>query len=492
MNEKKLPLIDLSLAQRVAGEGSSAALLFFIIHLSIASRQGHLCITQQEPHPKDLWPMVTEEHFDWDELAALITKGAAEIPSNSSIIEDQGCYYFKRYWQDETSLVQNFQRLCSANPTFDINSLKTDHLLPEQALAVENCAKHMISIISGGPGTGKTYTIAQFLNQLPDTIKVALAAPTGKAAANLKQKVVRENVQAYTLHSLLGITKGQYEVRKIPADVIIIDECSMVDARVMQNLFAAVKTGARLILIGDPFQLPPVEAGSLFGDLIEALPHLTTELKKCLRAESKEIIDIASTVNQGLQGLPFLDIETFSYPELPDCTLENIGKFRILSPLKRGKFGVNRINQYYLKRALSKMQGKGPHAFPILITGNDHRMELYNGELGVLIRNGSIKDLQLRKGDYALFPGRKIPALLLPDFDYAYCLSVHKSQGSEFDHVAMLLPPGSQHFGRKVLYTGVTRAKKKLEIWSNQETINQTVAYDCRRMSGLKNRLKEL
>ena len=484
------PTVDRALAEHLMkGKPSSEAALTFLTHLSIASRQGHLCVTEEAPRPEELWPAVVESDQDYGQIAALVKQGARELPEGLPVVVDEGRYYFERYWESETALLRHIHRILESKPDQPLSAIETEGLLPEQAQAVENCGKRMLSIICGGPGTGKTYTVSAFLNQLPEDVKIALAAPTGKAASNLQANVKRPNTQAMTLHALLGMTKGRHETRKIPADVVIVDECSMIDARLMQNLFASVKSGCRLILLGDPHQLPPIDAGSLFTDIIEALPETTTYLKTCLRAESSEIIACAEAINRGESDLDFKELDDFAYPEIPECSADTIGAFRILSPLKRGRYGVMRINQYYLNRAKEQMQGNGPHVFPILITGNDYRMELFNGELGVLVRHGPIRDFQPRKGDYALFGERRIPALLLPSYDYAYCLSVHKSQGSEFETVVLLLPPGSERFGRKALYTGATRAKKKLEIWSSKDVIDQTVKSNPRRMSGLTFRL---
>ncbi len=128
-----------------------------------------------------------------------------------------------------------------------------------------------------------------------------------------------------------------------------------------------------------------------------------------------------------------------------------------------------------------------------MIAANDYRMNLFNGDVGILIKKLTSSydtDLSPKEGDYALFAGRQVPAVLLPRYEYAYCLSVHKSQGSEFDHVLLLMCEGAERFGREVLYTAVTRARKQLEIWGETEVIKKTIKQHSQRHSGIMQRLE--
>jgi exodeoxyribonuclease V alpha subunit len=170
----------------------------------------------------------------------------------------------------------------------------------------------------------------------------------------------------------------------------------------------------------------------------------------------------------------------------PREMMDAFNRFRILSPLRKGPHGVEAINELFLK--------KPSHAAPIILTKNDRGLELFNGETGVLIRKDLSKP-HFQEGDYAIFPGdrpdaiKRVPAVLLPPFEYAYCLSVHKSQGSEFDHVLLMLLEGSENFGNQVLYTGVTRAKRKLEIWCSLATLKKTLSHKSQRLSGISERI---
>lgn len=175
----------------------------------------------------------------------------------------------------------------------------------------------------------------------------------------------------------------------------------------------------------------------------------------------------------------------------PLTLLQSYNNFRMLSPLKNGLFGVQEINRLMHQRRLGKVFFEEYATAPIMITANDYKMDLFNGEVGVLVSRKERKNVSFGDGDFALFSGsasqpyRKIPAILLPKFELAYCLSVHKSQGSEFNHVILFLPQGSERFGREVLYTAITRAKRKLQIWGPNAIIEQTIYNRSERLSGL-------
>jgi exodeoxyribonuclease V alpha subunit len=240
-----------------------------------------------------------------------------------------------------------------------------------------------------------------------------------------------------------------------------------------------------------------------------------------LRAEQKELIDLGQSINNGdikstlsilngsnsvIHSLPFcsnlqnlLEYAKPFFTEIlegsshPQNLIQAFSRFRILSPLRKGAFGVDELNKMF-----NLFFSKKFSAAPIMLTSNDYRLNLINGEIGILIRsNGNFDSEDFQEGDVVFFPSqkegepfRKIPALLLPKYEYAYALSVHKSQGSEFDHVLLLLPPGSEVFGREVLYTAVTRARKRLDIWGDEEIIQKTLEKQSIRLSGLKEKIQ--
>ena len=581
-----LGYVDKALAMQllsVDGDETDAAL---ICHLSMAARQGHICVKIEkediEPAPEGLWKNEDTENAclsnsDLCHLRHLLQKSTEKAASSlifpllegiksekkentfpyardiqSPVIKYNNLYYLQRYWNLETSLINHFKEMMKetalifpVNEQLIVNKLSTQlaekKLLSEQASAILSACQSRLTIITGGPGTGKTFTAGAFLKILWEAIeledkprfKIALSAPTGKAAANLEASIkatIKEldhfpSLTACTLHQLLGIKRNTPERSTtvgLSADLIIIDESSMIDIAMMGRLFASVKPGARLILLGDRHQLPSVEAGSLFTDLITYLlsyPHnhaKVIELKTCLRAELKSIIDVADQVKagnesqafallkSGTEGIAFIELNdelnldlldyaaplfpSFSKnPEEPFELLEQFNRFRILTPLRKGPFGVDSLNKAFYKIFTEKAAGENFIA-PIMVMQNDYRLNLFNGEIGLLVKN--------REDAHVFFASRetgktfrKIPYLLMPRFEYAYCLSIHKSQGSEFDHVLLLLPERSESFGKEALYTGITRAKKKLEIWTKPERLSQMIHTITHRKSGVVERL---
>ncbi|MBA2728378.1 MAG: exodeoxyribonuclease V subunit alpha [Parachlamydiaceae bacterium] len=592
-----LTYIDIAIAEEMlqtpTEENEAAAAL--ICHLSAASRQGHLCIEIEmngiTPSLLSLWEgnkdegdheLINEQTYRFEtskEIEELVLFGRGKIPAeiitelpiseeDPKALKTFLCimgsrYYFHRNWYFETLFFYHYQRLFKTPPAIEFDRTiidtrvsalqKQNKLLKEQADAITNSSYDSLTMISGGPGTGKTYTAGLLVDILCEALQVeqkqtftiALAAPTGKAAANLQKSLLKamkgfsgaSQPQAKTLHSLLGLRGSEAPIEPLmplPADLVIVDESSMIDVRLMSYLFAAIKPGARLILLGDPLQLPAVESGSLFADLINSAQLIkssaSVELKTCLRAELKGIVDFATAIKAGdtpsclkiledssidsgvhrlrfeqadvkeicAHALPFFRTNTIS-KESSEVLLRYYDRFRILSPFRKGPYGVESINAKIL-RELRKDQAAGtPFIAPIILVRTDPRLELFNGEAGVLVRKSSVSesiyDGDFAQGDYAIFPSRgegeevrTIPALLLPAFEYAYCLSVHKSQGSEFDHVLLLLPEGSEVFGREVLYTAVTRARKKLELWDQPGALEKTIARQSYRFSGIAKR----
>lgn len=548
----------------------------FLCHLSLSARQGHLCISVKDsvlPPPKDVWLAAWNENSqhtqstkestfeDFCELQNLIIEGAKNIPeeliseaceeTKKPIYRTNELFYFQRFWHSEHLCIKHFSRITQSSPelTLDISTVserllalkQNGKLLPEQAQAILQACAQSITLICGGPGTGKTYTAGELIkiywqslsHEQQKSCKIALAAPTGKAAANLQHSLNRiisdltdfNPIVGVTLHALLGIRFSKYKKSLPPyvnADLLIVDESSMIDVELMSKLLTALKPGARLIFLGDPNQLPPVSAGMLFSDMATEFTDHVVTLKTCLRTDLKEIVEFSDAIkagnssevihkmssshsvvsricieNQSIQSMQSeLITKAVSYFNIPinddpSLMISAFNKFCLLSPLRKGPFGVDSLNALIMRQCMQRQQ-KGPFFIaPIMVVNNDRKMNLFNGEIGVLIRLKSDYP-GLKKGDYALFPGlagkeiRRFPALLLPKFEYAYCVSVHKSQGSEFDHVLLLMPDGSEIFGREVLYTAATRARKKLEIWGSDAVLNSALANATKRLSGLK------
>lgn len=560
----------------------------FICHLTMAARQGHLCVRvvneNMIPDCLEIWgqealPLPSQQ--DFQKITQMVVNGVKDI--SPAFITDVAKWvsddkpltpicrlndliYLQKHWVYETRLLHHLQRIVKSKPSIDIdrqaikasveNLVCQGALLPEQAQAIHSISDNGLSIIVGGPGTGKTYTAGQLIKVYWEALshdqrkhyEIALAAPTGKAAANLQKSLNAaatalidfKPLNAKTIHALLGIGKNRgssdHDYKMLSADLIIVDESSMIDVQLMADLFRAVKEGARVVLLGDQHQLPSVEAGGILSDLIEYQNEnkpsgfACTALKTCLRTDLKEIVEFAEAINEGHaeKVLSMLDkVEKnqavgrlhFSCEKSKQSLIKHLGnaflgglddgedfkklmtafnRIRILSPMHKGAYGVEECNAALLRHYRKQAQGKAWFAAPIIVISNDYRQDLYNGETGLLVRRQGLNGPDgISEGDYAVFPSRtggedrRIPAILLPKYEYAYCLSIHKSQGSEFDEVILLMPEGSERFGREIFYTAVTRAKKQLHVFGEDDVFRKVVERRSRRLSGLPSRLAQ-
>lgn len=572
-----LSYIDLAFADFILRDYPTvdATTAAFFCHLSKCSREGHLCVKKVNgdilPSPEKVWSLesgeplpsevssllarlVTEDPALPEDLIASVDAATPFVPLKPICRKDH-CYYLQKYWVFESRFVENLLELLNRKPKLEIDagSVKSRvkkmtadlQLNEQQAEAILNSVQGCFSIICGGPGTGKTYTAGHLIKIILESLsdvqrsscEIVLAAPTGKAANALQISLEKafnnlpDTIKSKTLHSLLEIRSSRKFTnspqKKLSADIILIDESSMIDIGLISTLFASIKPGARLIMLGDPCQLPPVESGSAFKDMIAALDSrfpgkYIFPLKTCLRAELKEIVEFSEKVNQsdvegvmircGKGPISRLDlaideepkkarekllnysISAFPKPHYrgqdPEELIAAFNEFRLLSPLKKGKLGIEELNTLFYQKMKGEVAWNEYFAAPIMVVTNDYKRELFNGEVGVLISKKSRLSF-FEPGDAAYFSGgkeggcRKIPANLLPRFEYAYCLSVHKSQGSEFNRVLLLLPKGSEKFGREVFYTAVTRTKQKLEICGSDDTIRKTLLNTSDRLSGI-------
>ena len=524
--------------------------------------RGHACL--------DLATLTTQAGalLGWtDEQVALLpdhlTEAAATLPWTRGqacplVLSDDGArLYLRRAWAAEQSIRQHIQtRLALPNDAPADLQTRLDTLFPPrdndepdmQRLACEVAAQNRITLITGGPGTGKTTTVARLLALLVDAsahdLRIHLAAPTGKAAARLTESIsnalrhmpahvqTRIPTQAQTLHRLLQTHRQTSQVHQLATDVVIVDEASMVDLEMMARLLQAVPSNARLILLGDKDQLASVEAGAVMSQLCTGrlLKHQTVTLIHSRRFHAQSGIghwakavnhteanqthalkvlwntapDWLATlpVQQRIDGdLPPADVTRLQLASTHDpklavglrhgwrdwlallaphrtptpqpCSdaqavtlLKAFTEFCVLCAVREGPLGVSQLNTQ-IEHALGLGSSPWYAGRPVMVTRNDYALDLMNGDIGLCLPTS---DGVLRVAFPAVDGGvRWVIPSRLDSVDTVFAMTVHKSQGSEFAHVLLVLPAQeSPVLTRELVYTGLTRAKQRLTIWAPQ------------------------
>lgn len=476
--------IDLLFARHLLPQAEEAH-TFFLATLMALSRNGHLSLYVDQER---IWPSlecIEEDPEKRQQLEKRVLEGAKTLPPDLKWIKREGnCWYLERNWKCETKFLSHLKRLSQAETVHPIAlPEKMEKLQPEQQQALQKACQSTFSLISGGPGSGKSYVatilVSQALQKAPDDYRIVLAAPTGKAASHLESKTIKDKrIRCATLHLLLNIRDRadlNREKGYLGADLLIVDECSMIDMPLFAYLLASLESGTRVILMGDEHQLPPIDVGTPFVDLLSFPWIPATRLSKSMRSDSLEILQAAEAIKNG--NIPEIEIEDRDTLDLASYFLsssfeemQSRDRFCILSCMRQGPWGVDHLNQSILSQLLSKAK-KGETFFaPIMITKNDYSQKLYNGQTGTLVRRVGFEE-----EDKIVITGREFSAYSISHFTYAYVLSVHKSQGSEYDHLLLLVPPGSEVFGRELLYTAVTRARHTLKIIGKREVFIETL-----------------
>lgn len=490
------------------------------------SRLGSLCLKLDglnfEP-PMDEWieDDVLRNYLQEQLQKALLLLNEEFFLEHSALCIAGNRIYLSANFSLEANFVDDLMRLLKDNKeSLELPELSA-FLNDEQKKALEICFAHRLSLLTGGPGTGKTFTAAHivkaFLEKKGNDARIIVAAPTGKAAAHLESSIRKvlgvspNSMRSATLHSLLQIRSTAHTPSSLVADLIIVDECSMIDSKMFSYFLSALQKETKVLLMGDKDQLPAVESGSFFADLVQAasdgfdLPCAL--LQRSMRSDEKGILELAGAIKRGdnTAAIKHLKEKTidlglepsqiFAYAkdffpassdERPDPInlLKRLNDIAILCPVRKGSQGVDSINAFFIQNL--RIKGKWL-ASPILITRTDYNLGLYNGDTGVLLCKGEERIAYFLDKEGNPF---SLNAELLPTFEYAYCLSVHKSQGSEYASVLLLLPPSSEHFGKEMLYTAVTRVKNELKIAASLEMISACLQRDSRKISGLCERLK--
>lgn len=412
-------------------------------------------------------------------------------------------------------------------------------LSEEQKSAVSTCLNNNISIITGGPGTGKTTIIKCIIDILTsENKKFVLCAPTGRAAKRMSQTT---GVEAKTLHRLLEIAKVEdddieklisYNVKKIETDVVIVDEVSMIDVVLMNNFMKAISENTKVVFVGDVDQLPSVGPGNVLSDLIESNVVNVLKLSHVYRqSEKSDIIANAHRVNMGMlpefkQGLPtdMYFLKTSSIEETIDETVklleyglndfsqfDNIKNVQVITPMRKSDIGANNLNKI-IKEVINKDLGQikkevGSRHFKIgdkvMQTSNNYDIYwnigsfegqgVYNGDIGYITDIDKVNETLTVTFEDDRIANYEFDEL--EQLEHAYCITVHKSQGNEFDIVLMPLYSGiPKLFTRNLLYTAMTRAKKLLIIIGNEKLINYMVGNigEKSRKTGLKTQMIKL
>ncbi|WP_031539008.1 exodeoxyribonuclease V subunit alpha [Borreliella garinii] len=433
-------------------------------------------------------------------------------------------YTQKNYREEEELIKQIIKRLENHKSELNdneiqniISNLNTSNLNKEQITSVRKALKSNFFLLSGGPGTGKTTTINYILKAINQTLNnkkkglVAITAPTGKASLRLQTSIDYSfknlEIECNTIQKLLGIKfinkKNLYdEENQLNFDVIIIDEASMVDAYTFLKLLKATPITTKLIIVGDKNQLPSVNEGNVYSSLlgIKKINNDNVEdlkenfrsnkeinlLSKAIYKEDSTLIckyinnneniklkeiekinlkkDLIEYINNLYRKIPTFNLKLLKESKI-ETILETLLENIILSSKNFGKFGTKTLNEIiknYLKKTYGNLIGQ-----IIMITKTDYKNKLFNGERGIIFNENS--------KFYALFQRKnekykKINLDLLTNYEFSFATTIHKSQGSEYKHIKVILE-NNPFLTKELMYTAITRAKDSLEIISNKETI---------------------
>ncbi|MGD2168969.1 MAG: AAA family ATPase [Chlamydiota bacterium] len=521
--------IDTFFSKTLLEQVSSDTTNLCLEYLMYVSRKGHLCLAIEEDK-------VTPNLIDSPSLEKKIIEDFYKIPyqlfsseekTTAPLIKWDNYLYLQKNWVYESKIVSSLKKVLHERPAgIDLvkgkEKLNSFSLTDEQKNAIEHVFKNSLTIICGGPGTGKTFTAAKLIAVFHEIFsgespEITITAPTGKAVSYLEEKLSGAfTINAKTLHALLKLSPNSapaFSENILTSDLIIVDEASMIDAKLMAYLLSSIKPGARLVLMGDPNQLPPVDVGSVFSDLskIDACflrkskrfenDNITTFASLIEKANAQEILQFIqsgtipfynwnfSDVDVCLKKLSnnFLDHIIWNDKQAidPKEALQKFQDFKILTCMRKGPFGVDELNQFFFKQAKFRKKSDEYLAIPIIVSKNDYLLELFNGMSGVLIIGGQKEKL------YFLINGqiREFDSSSFIKYEYGFALSVHKSQGSEFNQVLTILPKGSETFGREILYTAVTRAKKNLTIAGSLPAIEEVIRKEGKKHSTILKRL---
>ncbi len=496
---------------------------------------------------------------EWGSIFACGGEGSAVASPGASaplILTPEGRLYLQRYYLHEQRIFEAVDaRANAAADAVGEAVLESVRKLfgtvegNDQAAAALSALQRRFTIISGGPGTGKTTTVLKILlllkeqGHFDEATDCLLLAPTGKAADRLRQSILEGLVrldigetgfptETSTIHRALGYRHDSIEflhdaANPLNARVVVIDETSMVDLPLMSRLMGALRPDARAILLGDKNQLTSVQVGTVLADLMEVADSAAHPLKECavtlrksyrtqgpihtacecIRAgDADKAWDEVTGSGPDVEGaiihqLPPDNVraaigEFVARHWLPPLTgpnltprekLDAVDRFRILSPTHNGRFGVEAINrtvEQFLDAHGISVTGTWYPGRSVIVQMNDYGLGIYNGDTGLALDSGD-------GGIDVCFSSpkgyRSIKPVRLPEVKSAWALTIHRTQGSEYDHILLIIPPvgDSKILSRELLYTGLSRAKLSATIWCEEESFRATIATTVRRASGL-------
>ena len=589
VEQRLLRHLDVQFAMMVAGEEPAVMLAAAI--LSKDAGEGHVCLPLSRLAVDEKMPPALQACFallgdavDWQEIL-LGSPAVSGADTGTPMILVGERLYLNRLWRNELTVARFFSETNAPLPCDEaqlrqvLDTLFTsDDATDWQKVAAAVALTRRISVISGGPGTGKTTTVAKLLAALiqlsgEQKCRIRLAAPTGKAAARLteslggalqKLPLTGEQLallpnEASTLHRLLGAQPGSQRLRyhagnPLHLDVLVVDEASMIDLTMMSRLIDALPPHARVIFLGDRDQLASVEAGAVLGDICtyaslgytaeraEELARLTgcslaaeqhsiagalrdslCLLQKSYRFGSDSGIgQLASAVNRGDRHTTcavfdgtFTDIEKKSlqsgeeYQAMlddallgyqhfltgvqqqrpPEQVIAAFGEYQLLCALREGPFGVSGLNDRLeqllaQKRKINRtLHSRWYEGRPVMISRNDSALGLFNGDIGIALDRGQGLRVWFQMPDGSV---KSFQPSRLPEHETAWAMTVHKSQGSEFNHAALILPTQlSPVVTRELIYTAITRARQRLSLYTDERVLMQAIATRTERRSGL-------